>query len=99
MKPFNVLLLIVLSLPALAQSSSGISGTVLDQRSNPVPGATIYVLNTGRAAITDNQGAFAIAGLPSGRYTIRITAVGFAALSRQISTEETGIRFNLSESA
>jgi iron complex outermembrane recepter protein len=99
MKPFNVLLLLVLAMPALARQSASISGTVRDQRSNPVPDATVYVLNTGRAAITDSNGSFTITGLPAGKYTIRITAVGFAALSREVSTGETGASFSLAQSA
>jgi iron complex outermembrane recepter protein len=99
MKPFNVLLLILLAMPALARQSASISGTVRDQDSNPVPDATVYVLNTGRAAITDNQGSFTITGLPAGKYTIRITAVGFAALSREVSSGETGAGFSLARSA
>ncbi len=89
----------VLAVPALARQSASLSGTVLDQHSNPVPEATVYVLNTGRAAITDNQGAFTITGLPSGNYTVRITAVGFAALSRVVGTSDAAARFIMAQSS
>lgn len=99
MKSFNILFLLLLAVPCLARQSASLSGTVADQGGNPVAGATVYVLNTGRAAITDNQGNFAISGLTAGRYTLRITAVGFAAILKETGTGETGTRFTMAESA
>ena len=92
MKSFNVLLLIVLAIPAMARQNASLSGTVLSPDAGPVTGATVYVLNTGRATITNAEGLFTITGLQPGKYTIRITAVGYADLSRELNTEEKDLR-------
>jgi iron complex outermembrane receptor protein len=98
MKSFNVLLLIVLAIPAMARQTASLTGTVLNPDAGPVPGATVYVLNTGRAAITNSDGLFTITGLQPGKYTVRITAVGYADLSRELSTGEKDLRFTLVQS-
>jgi hypothetical protein len=68
---------------ALGQSASAtLSGTVEDQNSAVVPGATITAENkaTGlkRQAITNEEGSFTIPLLPPSRYTVTAQAQGFA---------------------
>lgn len=99
MKSFNLLLLIVLAIPAMGRQNDALTGTVLNPDASPVTGATVYVLNTGRAAITDSDGLFTITGLRPGKYTIRITAVGYADLSRELSTGEKDLRLTIVRSA
>src|ERR1017187_4289748 len=64
--------------PLYAQSSATLSGTVLDPRGVPLPGAAVEVKNdaTGvsQKMTSDNQGKYAIAALPAGKYTIRVNA-------------------------
>ncbi len=66
--------------PALAQSTPGIRGIVLDKEKGgpPIPGATVTVANpsTGlsRGAVTDARGEFRVVPLPPGRgYTVTIS--------------------------
>ena len=76
--------------PLYAQSSATLSGTVLDPRGVPLPGAAVEVKNdaTGvsQKMTSDNQGKYAIAALPAGKYTIRVNAPGFA------TTEKSGVQ-------
>ncbi len=73
--------------PTLAQnaalSTGGIRGEVADPSGAVIPGATIVVRNdAGRvvAKTTSNAaGEYSIPGLPAGRYSIWVTAQGFAA--------------------
>lgn len=59
-----------------------ISGTVTDTTGSVIPDARVEISTADkaitRAIATDPDGAFAIAGLPSGVYRIEITAPGFA---------------------
>lgn len=96
----NIVLALLLALPgtalvanpsaALAQSSSSLTGTVLDPRGVPLPGAAVQERNeaTGASAKTtsDAQGKYSFSGLPAGKYTIQISASGFA------TTQKTGIQ-------
>jgi hypothetical protein len=73
--------------PALAQSVSGsISGIVVDQSGQVVPGATITVVDeatTASRTITSNDtGAFVFSAVQPGRYTVRVEMSGFRSLER-----------------
>ena len=73
----------------LAQSGNGgvtIGGTVLDQGGKTVPNAAITLKNESsdivREAKTGEDGHFSASGLPSGKYTVEVTAPGFSVARR-----------------
>ncbi len=69
----------------MAQGQGSLRGQVLDPSGAAVPRATVTVTGASRVAKTarsDNDGTYAIAGLPPGQYTIRATAAGFSAWER-----------------
>src|SRR5262245_40242943 len=73
---------------AQAQSVSGsISGTVVDQTRQVVPGATVTLVNeaTGdsRATATTDTGLFVLSAVQPGTYTVRIELSGFAPFERR----------------
>jgi hypothetical protein len=78
-----VLAIIALSASAaLAQiTAATISGTIKDDTGGILPGADIVVrnLDTGisRSAVANADGAFTLAGLPPGKYEIRVALPGF----------------------
>src|SRR6476659_7677828 len=78
-----VLALIALAVgPALAQeTTAGIQGTVRDATGGSVAGATVEVSGPSLIGIrkvnTDDAGAYRIAALPPGVYTMVVTAKGF----------------------
>ena len=65
-----------------AQSSASLTGTVLDPRSVPLPGATVSLRNEATGATqksnSDSQGKYAFANLAPGKYTVQVDASGFA---------------------
>src|SRR5207248_2589520 len=70
-----------LSLAAQQQSMGTLRGTVADQLGGVIVGATVTVTDASgvaRTATTDDQGRYAVSGLAPGRYTLRVTAPGFA---------------------
>jgi iron complex outermembrane receptor protein len=85
-KGYWILLLSLLSIHLHAQQSATVTGTVLDPKGNVVAGATVAVTNEGteqvHKAIADGQGHFSVSGLQSGKYTLQITASGFASAIR-----------------
>ena len=76
-------LLALLLFPALAaaQTNGLISGTVTDASGAAVIGAQVIITSAGgnltRTTVTNGDGVYVASGLPSGKYTIRITAKGF----------------------
>lgn len=70
---------------ANAQSVLSFSGTVKDNRSNPIPAATVALLNTSKITISNNEGFFKLNNITPGTYLLNITAVGFAGISKEIN--------------
>src|SRR5688572_10361215 len=74
--------------PILGQATTGeITGRVTDAGGLPVPGATISASSpaTGfsRSAVTNPDGAYTIALLPPGRYTVSAELTGFRRAARE----------------
>jgi hypothetical protein len=71
--------------PMAAQQPGSLRGTILDPSGAAVPKATVTVTgsnNVVKVGQTDDNGAYAIAGIPAGKYTVRVIATGFALLER-----------------
>jgi iron complex outermembrane receptor protein len=61
------------------------SGKVTDEGGKPLPGVSVRILNTNLGAATDNDGVFVLPALSPGKYTLLITAVGFASVHQDIT--------------
>jgi hypothetical protein len=68
-------------------SSSSISGTVVDSKGALVRDAAVIVKNQTTGAVSqanaDNAGHFAVTGITSGRYTLIVNAKGFASATQE----------------
>jgi hypothetical protein len=76
-----------------AQPTASIRGTILDPSGAAVPKASVTVTgpnNTVKVAETDENGAFAIVGIPGGTYSVRVIAAGFSLLERSDVQVQTG---------
>src|SRR5262245_15323322 len=73
---------LIFCLPAAAQTTSNIEGTVKDARGAVVPGAEVKAssasLSIERSTTTDASGFYRITALAAGNYTITVSATGFA---------------------
>src|SRR5947208_10519466 len=75
------LLLFILSVNALAQSTATLQGAVTDPKGDVIPNAKVVVHNqaTGfeRTTQTDSDGNYQVASLPVGVYRVEVQATGF----------------------
>jgi TonB-linked SusC/RagA family outer membrane protein len=74
--------LAVLTIPAAAQQSARITGTILDESGDPVPGSTIALVQTGTTdtlhTLADKNGSFALQNLrPGARYDVLVKSFGY----------------------
>lgn len=75
-----VLFLISFSVSIFAQDKGIINGKVTDKETtNPVPEATVTVLNTDLKTVTDSRGNFQFINIPLGTYEIKVTCLGYEA--------------------
>ena len=92
LKGFKILFIVLISVLlcasiGLAQVSSGrITGKVVDQDDNPLPGVTIEATSPNmvgvEATVSDIEGVYRFNGLPPGQYEIRYALVSFKTVRR-----------------
>jgi len=61
------------------------SGTVTTTKTEPIPGATVSLLNTNYTTQTNNQGNFTFKNVPAGKYVLRVSSVAYAAVNQNIT--------------
>jgi len=87
-----VCVMLMYAVPTRAQTGQ-VTGTIIDQESLGVPGATVQIAGeAGRSFTTSGQsGSYRFAGLKAGTYRVTATLVGFAqAVSGDVIVSETG---------
>src|SRR5437667_1320628 len=77
-----IFLMFTLCVVAFAQQATGtIKGQVSDEFGGVIVGASVVAVDASGAkknATTNGEGNFAISGLTPGKYTVQVTAPGFA---------------------
>ena len=82
-KAFTGIMLVMAMLALLpliinAGTTCKIKGIVTDkQTGKPIPGVAVHLVGTKIGAMTKSDGSFEIINVPPGKYTIRISAVGY----------------------
>ncbi|RAK62917.1 TonB-dependent receptor [Hymenobacter edaphi] len=84
LRPAALVAATLLSSPAtLAQTTGIITGTVRDRRTQELlPGVTVGLEGASLGTVTDEQGRYRLAGVPTGSYNLRASFVGYDALLR-----------------
>jgi len=62
----------------LPDATSFSGRVVLDSTTQPLAGADVLVMGTGRSASTNERGEFRIAGVPPGSHVVQVRKVGFS---------------------
>ncbi len=88
----NVLVLtgvlcVLLGAPVWAGTTGNLSGTVVDDQNQPLPGVTITIqspalIGGARMAVTDANGGFSFAAIAPGMYTVKAELAGFVTQER-----------------
>lgn len=70
--------------PVVAVAQNAVSGNVVDENGNPLPGAQVNIVETGQRVVTDNQGRFFIPSLPEGQTTLNVVYRGIGATTQTV---------------
>ncbi len=73
----SLLLLLATPLAATAQNTGKLSGRVVDDLGDPLPGANVLIEGTQLGAATDLDGNYFVIGVPVGTYDITASFVGY----------------------
>ncbi len=97
-------LAVSLAIPAMAQATGNLTGTVLDQTGAAVPGVQIIAVSGSyrSSQMTGPQGDFEFTGLPAGVYQVTARKTGFSPLVEQTAvrtgaTAQLSLRLGLPE--
>ncbi|HEX7241392.1 MAG TPA: TonB-dependent receptor plug domain-containing protein, partial [Longimicrobiaceae bacterium] len=72
--------------PLLAQETGTVRGRVLDAATRrPISEAQVAVVGSPRRVVTDNDGAYSLAGVPSGSATLQASKIGYAPSTARVA--------------
>ncbi|WP_276378995.1 TonB-dependent receptor [Flavobacterium sp. H4147] len=71
-----------------AQAKNTVSGKVLDENGQTIPGANVSLKDTGKNVITDENGNFIFTDVIAGNYYVEATNVGYKTYKKEISVKE-----------
>jgi hypothetical protein len=67
-----------------AHGRSVVTGTVLDEKRNPVANATVTVMSADTSANTDASGKFQLSALPAGTHMVQVRHVGMMPVTQRL---------------
>ncbi|WP_438425971.1 TonB-dependent receptor [Aquimarina macrocephali] len=95
MKKITLVIMMMVCIIATAQTT--ISGKVVDDGNQPIPGANIALKNSSSGTVTDFDGIFTLTVQESLPFTIIASSVGFESSSIDISSQTTDLTIILNE--
>jgi hypothetical protein len=84
---FKLLLIVflsVISTGAIAQGGYDVSGTVTNEKGEPLKGATVFIGGSEKIMPTTDDGRFRFTHVSPGTFTLSVTMVGYTPLTRHI---------------
>ncbi len=98
MKFITTLLFVICAQILFAQDMTTISGTITDTDNQPIPFASVYILELRMGADADGAGKYTIGQVPYGQWQLTASAVGFKPVTIDLNADQpirAGINFQL----
>lgn len=83
-KNYLIILLVFNALLAWSQNGGTLSGKITDLKFNPISNARVHILNSSFSVFSDENGKFSFSNYPAGNFTIQISALGYATITKDI---------------
>lgn len=91
-----MLSILLLAAFAVNAQTGVVTGTVLDETNQPLPGASVKINETNQGTVTDATGNFRIAGVRTGPITVTVFFIGYTAASQTANlTDRVTLSFKL----
>ncbi len=84
---------------AVTFAQSTVTGKVMDNNGQPIPGVNVVVDGTATGAVTDFDGLFTLQTDKTPPFTLRFTSVGFEAQTAQITSNNQNVEVTMQEEA
>ncbi|MDT0552948.1 TonB-dependent receptor [Urechidicola vernalis] len=86
MKKLSLILLMLVAISSFAQETFNVTGTLFDENKDPLPDATLRIVDTDFYTITDIEGVYYFDLVP-GEYTIEIMYIGYQSIRKTIKLD------------
>ena len=86
---------LVVSCTALMQAQNAVSGTVTDSNNKALYGVSIYIQELQKGTLSDVNGNYSLANLPSGKVSISFTLMGYGTQNKVFATTQSQNRFDV----
>jgi iron complex outermembrane recepter protein len=77
------------------QAQNRIYGKISDQDSVPLAGATMFVPEANKGAVSDNEGNYELKGLPGGKIRIQFSFIGYASRIETVILNGNNLELNI----
>ena len=81
----------------LSYSQTTITGSVVDDNSQPIPGANLIIVGTSTGTVTDFDGNFSLTTNLNPPFSLQASSVGFETVTEEITSNNQKINFILNE--
>ena len=72
--------------PVQAQDIGQIEGTVTTTEGEPLPGATVQIIDLERGTSTNANGRFDLRGVPAGRHVLTVRFIGYQSVEQDLTS-------------
>ncbi|OEK09384.1 hypothetical protein A8C32_11735 [Flavivirga aquatica] len=93
----TILPILLLFFCGLSYSQTTITGSVVDNNNQPIPGANVIITETTIGAITDFDGTFSITSQQNPPFTLQASSIGFETTTEEITSSNQKIILILKE--
>ncbi|WP_223549806.1 TonB-dependent receptor domain-containing protein [Aestuariivivens sp. NBU2969] len=93
----TLLPILMLFLSGITFSQTKISGSVVDDSGQPIPGANILVIGTSTGTVTDFDGNFALTYSQNPPFSVQASSVGFETVTIEVTSNNQTLNFILKE--
>ncbi|MGF7082990.1 carboxypeptidase regulatory-like domain-containing protein [Mucilaginibacter sp. UYCu711] len=83
------------SVRVLAQAQYDVSGTVVNEKGEPLKSATVFIGGSERVMPTDENGRFRFKGVPQGAFQVSVHMLGYAPLTQNIFVQNTALNIRM----
>jgi iron complex outermembrane receptor protein len=81
-------------LMSITSQAQMLSGEITNEKNEAVAGATIHLLNSGEGTISNARGNYQLNNLSPGKYTVVVSAIGYAEENKEINLGQSGVTLN-----
>jgi hypothetical protein len=94
-KHLLALAILLISVSTYGEGDVCVTGIVIDETSQPVKGATVFISGSERITATNEGGRFTFIKVPQGTYQLSVQMMGYCPLTRNMIVKETNVDVSL----